>query len=572
MQLTRSDARHLRFPSWAAAVALVLLVIGSTATCLSNGWVQDDIPIIKLNVLTHTLARPGILFMQSYWPAPFARDLYRPFTSLLLAGEWGAGGGRPGVFRSVSILLYLGATLALYRLARRLVDSGAAWLAAAFFAVHPIHVEAVAVAVNQAELIVGLLLTLLMTAFIDRRRSGTPLTGGWIIAMAGGFAVTLLFKEHAILLPVLMAAAELTVIPDPRPWRQRLGSLRLLLLALLLVAVAFVAVRGAALHGDTKGSFTAEALGGLGMGGRALTMLGVVPEWFRLFFWPEHLRADYSPQEIVAATHWGAAQTLGAALLVLAAATAWVFRRTRPQVTFGILWTAIGLSLVSNVAFATGIVLAERTLFLASMGVVIAAGDLLWVAGSWIHDSGSIGRIAVATGAIVLLAMGASRSASRQLVWHDVTTLWFQTVIDAPLSYRAHHAYGSVLFEDKMERSAEAEYRRAIQLFPKGVPVHVDLADKYRVAGHCEPAIREYEEVLRMVPGQISARASEVACLLYLGRYHEAAAEARLGASWGVQNKTLALYAEIADSADRVHAPLHSINLPPPVDSVPKQP
>ena len=70
------------------------------------------------------------------------------------------------------------------------------------------------------------------------------------------------------------------------------------------------------------------------------------------------------------------------------------------------------------------------------------------------------------------------------------------TVIDAPLSYRAHHAYGSVLFENKMERTAEAEYRRAIRLFPKGVPVHVDLADKYRVAGHCDPAIREYQEVL----------------------------------------------------------------------------
>ena len=67
------------------------------------------------------------------------------------------------------------------------------------------------------------------------------------------------------------------------------------------------------LGGDTKGSFTAEALGGLGVGGRALTMLTVVPEWFRLFLWPAHLRADYSPQEIVAATQWGMDQTFGAA-------------------------------------------------------------------------------------------------------------------------------------------------------------------------------------------------------------------------------------------------------------------
>ena len=569
MQLNRTSPKHLQFPGWLAPAALALLVLGSTVTCLGNGWVQDDIPIIKLNKLIHTLAQPWVYFTQSYWPAPYARDLYRPFTSVMFAFEWVAGGGRPVVFRIVSVLLYLGATFAVYRLAKRVVHPGAAWLAAAFFAVHPVHVEAVAVAVNQGELVVGALLTVMMTAYIDRRRSGLPLTGRWIMAMAGGYLVALLFKEHAILLPALMVAAELTVISDPRPARERLGSLRLLLLALLLVAVAFVGVRTAALHGSTVGSFTAEALQDFGIGSRALTMLGVVPEWFRLFFWPEHLRADYSPQEIVGATRWGNAQTLGAALLLLAAATAWVSRRSRPQVTFGILWAAVGLALVSNILFATGIVLAERTLFLASIGVVIAGGDLLWLVGSWIHRRGSAARIAVATSVTVLLAMGLSRSASRQLVWHDVLALWFQTVIDAPLSYRAHHAYGAVLFDVKMERSAEVEYRRAIQLFPKGIPVYIDLADKYRVAGHCDPAIREYQDVLRMLPGHISVRASEVACLLYLGRYREAAAEARLGASYGVQGKTLALYAEIADSAARVHAPLHSINLPPPVDSVP---
>ena len=217
-----------------------MLVLGSTFTCLGNTWVQDDVPIIKQNALLHTLARPWTPFTQAYWPLGYSRDLYRPFTSLTLAIEWVTGGGHPVMFRIVSILLYLGTTLAVYRLARRLISPGAAWLAAAWFAVHPLHAEAVAVAVNQAELVVAGLLVLLMTAYIDRRRSGTPMTGGWIAAMTGGFAAALLFKEHAILLPALMVAAELTVIRDPRPWRQRLGTLRLLFLALLLVAVAFV--------------------------------------------------------------------------------------------------------------------------------------------------------------------------------------------------------------------------------------------------------------------------------------------------------------------------------------------
>ena len=286
MPLSRQDVPHLRFPAWLAPAVLLLLAVGSSVTCLGNDWVQDDLPIIMLNKLVHTLAHPGTFFVQSYWPEGFARDLYRPFTSLLLAIEWVVGGGRPVVFRIVSILLYVGVTFALYRLAKRLLTPGAAWLAAAFSAVHPVHVEAVALAVNQAELIVGLILVLAMTAYIDRRRSGKPLTGRWIFGMAVVYLGALLFKEHAILLPALMVAAELTVITDRRPWRERISSLRLLFLALLLVAVAFVGVRTLVLHGNTKGSFTAEALSGLGIGGRTLTMLGVVPEWFRLFSGP----------------------------------------------------------------------------------------------------------------------------------------------------------------------------------------------------------------------------------------------------------------------------------------------
>jgi hypothetical protein len=174
-----------------------------------------------------------------------------------------------------------------------------------------------------------------------------------------------------------------------------------------LVAVSFVGIRSAALGGDVKGSFTAEALTGLGIGGRALTMLQVVPEWFRLFLWPEHLRADYSPNVIVTATHWGVAQTFGVTLLLAAVVLAWVCRRARPAVTFGILWTAVGLVLVSNLIVATGIVLAERTLFLATIGVVIAGGDLLWSLGSRLYQTGSFGRIVTVCTVVVLRAMAA---------------------------------------------------------------------------------------------------------------------------------------------------------------------
>ena len=97
--------------------------------------------------------------------------------------------------------------------------------------------------------------------------------------------------------------------------------------------------------------------------GRTLTMLGVVPEWFRLLIWPHHLQADYSPQEILPAEHLSSPQLLGLVLLAIAVLLLVATWRRQPVVAFGVLWLGIGIGPVHNVLVPTGIVLAERTLF-----------------------------------------------------------------------------------------------------------------------------------------------------------------------------------------------------------------
>lgn len=593
------STRDFRPPAWLVAISIPLLALAASIAILPNTWVQDDLPIIKASTVLHSLAHPARFFTQSWWPDPYPRELYRPLTSTWLALQWSVANGNPIVFRLVSVLLYMAGCWAVYRLARRIVSPGVAWCAAACFAVHPVHVEAVAIAVNQAELIVGLLLVLLVTLYIDRRRDGT-LSPRWVLAIAGGYLAVSLFKENGLILPGLFAIAELFIIRDPRNWRARLTELRPLILALVLVAVAVLGARDLALAGNTKGTFTAEALVGLTFTQRAMTMLAVVPQWLRLFFWPDHLRADYSPQEIVGAMRWGWGQTVG--LVVLIAAGWVVWRGLRPEargqrpegasadadasnhasglgprasglavVPFAISGTAIALFPVSNILVPTGIVMAERTLFTPSVGMMIAASAALAGIGAWAFARGAAPRVVATLAVIAVLGMGLTRSISRDGVWRDQPTLWFQTVLDAPNSYRAHHAYAQILFEAKSEQSAEEHYRRAMQLYPPAWPVALDLADKYRLHGSCFPAIKLYHAVLSLTPDHAAARASLVACLLYIADYPAAAREARLGESYGRQPKTFALYARVADSAAAAHAPEHTVKLPPPVagDSTP---
>ena len=110
---------------------------------------------------------------------------------------------------------------------------------------------------------------------------------------------------------------------------------------------------------------------------RWLTEARVVPEYLRLMIAPYTLRMEYSPRVIDVAHHLSplvAAGMLVTAAVLVALVYAW---RRAPAAAFGLAWFGIAVSPVSNILFASGVVLAERTLYLPSVGAAILAG---WVA------------------------------------------------------------------------------------------------------------------------------------------------------------------------------------------------
>jgi hypothetical protein len=558
---------HRRFPSWLPFAGVVFLALAASISGLGNRFAQDDFALILRNPPVHNLWSSWQFFGKPYWPAPFVPDLYRPLALLSFAVQWAAGGGSPLVFRLFSYLLYAVVCTQVLRLARIRLDFPPAFAAAALFAVHPVHVEAVAMAVNQGELWVALLGCLMVITYIKARRPGEPVTGRTELFLGGLFLIACFFKENALVLPGLLVAAELLLVRTEDPWRARLPQVRRLFLLLVLVAVSFYGIRTLVLRGDLVGSFTAEGLAYLTMGQRALTMLSVVPHWFRLLLWPAHLQGDYSPSEIVGQTAWGPAQTTGLLLLLLAGLTAvWAWRRA-PVIAFGLVWCAVALFPVHNVLVPTGIVLAERTLFLPSVGIVLAiggAGGLLLRRASAIPQAGMVGLLGS------LLILGVFRSTTRHPVWADQFTFWYHTANrDAPLSYRAHQAMAGIYWGVQLEGRAEREYRLAMALRPPWLmQVPVDYADRLRMKGFCHPAIPLYREALDEHPNYLNWRASLIACLLHVGQYKEARDLARIGVSYGLQVESWARIRQTADSALRAGAPPGSVKISLPGDSV----
>jgi tetratricopeptide (TPR) repeat protein len=296
-------------------------------------------------------------------------------------------------------------------------------------------------------------------------------------------------------------------------------------------------------------------------------MLPVVLHWLRLLAWPAHLQADYSPGEIVAQTSWGAGQTEGALVLLAFLVAALAARRKAPVISFGLAWCAIALFPVHNVLVPTGIVLAERTLMLPSIGFVLVLGSVAALFLEHATHRSRLGLIGITT---ALLALGTGRSFTRHPVWSDQFNLWYLTATrDAPLSYRAHHALAELYALARADGRAEREYRLAIALAPrKEWRVYLDYANKLRARGFCYPAVPLYEKALEGQRNDMSTRASLIACLLRLGRYREARAESRLAISYGWKTETWQLLRNLADSALRVNAPPGSLNIRMADDSV----
>lgn len=547
----RSSAMDWRAIAFVVAVAVAACVAG-----IGNDFVQDDGYLIRDNVLIHDLGGWAHLFRVPFWPPPFSPDLYRPLTSLLLALQYAFGSGEPTIFRVVSYLLYAASALAVLALGRRMLGRDTALAVALVFAAHPVHVEAVALGVAQNELLVALIALLVTIRYIDRRRSHALGRRDWAL-IAAGYAAACLLKEQGFVIPALLVAAELFLIDerDERPWRALVAGYG----ALAAIGVVLLVVRRAVL-GDVGGTFVAEALAGMGFDGRALTMLQVVPRWLRLFVWPAHLQSDYSPQEIVASHGIGAPELLGAAILAGAAAALWFTRRRSPACAFGIAWAGIALLPVSNLLLPTGILLAERTLFLPSVGVLLAIGAAIEPA----LEEAFTSRRPLAIGALSLVVIaGVGRSIERELVWRNEAFLAVRTVQDAPRSFRAQRAYGDILFEFGRNDLARDAYDRALSLAPRDQAWRLrnDLARSLRALGRTSDEAEQLRASLAQRPDQEDTRGYLVAADLLLGRYDAAGAEADTALARGGAASVFRGLRALADSARRAGAPAGSVKV-----------
>lgn len=540
------------------ALLVALLALAATVTSLGHDFTYDDRYVILANDLVHRLDGLGALWRQTYWPVRFGADGYRPVVTTLFTLQWVAGAGAPWVFHLVNIVLAVATALAVRWCARAMLPEGAAFVAGALFAVHPVHVEVTGNVVGQSELIVALCLSLAVGIYVRGRLQGA-ISGLDAIRILVLFAIGLFSKEHAVVLPPLLAAAELTVIADAgEDWRRRLRHARPLALAIVAVMLGYFALR-ARVTANASGflAFPVFRFLRLDAVDRTLTMMTEIPRIARLLVFPTRLSGDYSPLDVTVANGFDVSQLPGIIITLGVVVLALALRRRAPVVSFGLCWLIISYLPVSNILIPAGFITAERTLFFPSVGVVLVAGDLvrrLVLASDRLRDQ----RLVYAAVG-VLVVLGTARSVDRQRVWKNNFVFIDQLVRDAPMGYRAHFVRGRHLALAGDLRGMEVEYKKAIRLFPYDAGMTLTIADGYTRAGFWRPAADLFAWTYSVEPRTGEGRYEYVYCLSKLGRWadvrREAVAGIALVAPPDVRRMHQALVA--ADSALR-HAAVRS--------------
>ena len=506
--------------------ALCALAIVSSWNGVFNDFTYDDRFIVLNNAAMHDLRNWWRFFGMPYWPADWGSDGYRPMTILAYSLQWAAGHGKPWIFHAVNIGLYVGVTVAVFFLAETCLPFAAALVAAALFAVHPVHVEAVANVVGQSELLVAIFMIPAVTIYI-RRRNANELTVGPMVAITAMYIAACLSKEHGFVLPALLVAAEVILVVDSTPIRSRLVALRPFGLSLALIAVAYLWAHSRINHEMTGfHPYVPFSVLGVGASGRMFTMFGLVPEWFRLLLWPLHLSAEYGPPAFPVMTGFSLYQVPGMIALPGLVALGIVSWRKAPAISFGIWFLLITLVPTSNFVVPSGLLLAERTLLTPSAGAMIALAAVV----PWVYQRATTRTVRIASIAALqaVLAFGAWRSFERTKVWKDNETLFATVVIDAPYVYRSHFMLGAWKLSQKRKVEGEREYRLAMALYDKDPYVYYSLGEEYRLWGIYDPAIAMFRKALEVDTTMFEARARLALSLAALGRWPEANREAIL--------------------------------------------
>ena len=491
---------------WPAPAALCLLVLVSYLPAMLWGdFIWDDLVMIGIPAVREATG------LRQIWFSPGEIEAETHYWPLVYSSFWlqhKLWGFAPAGYHVVNVLLHLANTLLLWQLLRRSAVPGA-WLAAAVFAVHPVHVESVAWVIELKDVLSGLFYLSAALAWI--RFDAEPRRSRYLAALAL-YGAGMLAKSVVVTLPVALLI---------RQWwqRGRVTPIDLLRLAPFFLVGAGIMV------GDLTFN-RAQGVGGFDYSMIERGLIAARALWFYLgkLFWPLDVGGIYPHWEVTPADPWGWA-ALAAAVGVVAAL--WLLRKRLGRGPLaGTLF--FGVTLAPTLGFVDYnfmlfTFVADRYQYLACSGVIAV------VIGAAAARGGAAGharrvRDTALKGALVasLLALLGTLTWHQASLYQDGITFFNYVIARNPEARYAHLNLGNALLKwNQLEESLDS-YRVAMEQLPDDHKSHFGAGLALYQLDRLDEAEEAFRRALELNPFHGRSHAGFGRVRLAQKRYEEA--------------------------------------------------
>jgi protein O-mannosyl-transferase len=480
-------------------LAIAALLTGSSLVylrALGNHFVYDDNEEISLNHLIGDWSFAWRSFAHDSWwfrdPTRLPQSAYyRPLQDLWLALNYHTFGMNPLGWHLAMIAIEVLAVYLLFKVAGELThDFTSALIAAALFAILPIHVQAVvwpsAIVMPMAAVFdLGALL------IVIRHGAWTP---AWLVAALILSALAMLSHESAIMFPAIVASY-LLIEPGKesaeRSWTVRIRASAIGSAGFFAVAAVYLALRYSILGFISRANPTNH----MSVAEIALTMPEAVGQYVLLLLAPwraEPAHPVVQVSSVAAPEFYG--PLLGLLAIASASAMLLAHRKRAPLYLFCGAWIALAIAPVLNLGALSPIAMVEdRYLYFPSAAWCVMLGAL---AGELLLSAETVRNVVIA--ALVTAALGLIAVLWHvQGYWHDDAALFGRCVEVFPGSSLCHERLGMALKGEGEFTQAAQEFQIAGALDPDSGSALYNLAIVQLMEGNRKLAV---DEMVRALP------------------------------------------------------------------------
>ncbi|MCX6353220.1 MAG: tetratricopeptide repeat protein [Bacteroidetes bacterium] len=429
-------------------ITVFALAFALYANSISNEFVLDDAAAVQGNKLVQKgpSAIPELMKTSFFYGHLGRNDgTYRPTALVSFAIEKGIWGNNPHAFHFMNVLFFALTVALLFYVLVQLFGREKllpAFVITLLYAAHPIHTEVVANIKSRDE--IYCFLFALLSLNFALRYNKIP----FLILSGICFLISALSKESA--LPFLI------IIPLTIWFFKDIELKKLIPVSatLVLITVGYLGIRYALFHSITGITINVAKLDNIlfnaPFSAKFPTAVGILGKYLWLLIKPFPLSFDYSFNQIP----FIGFSDIGFIIPFLIFAGALVYAvysfNKKSIAAFAILFFVLSISVVSNIVLQIGSAMAERFLYIPSLGFCILVGfGICYLVGlAKNHLNSGLNNPILWIIIIPIMVSFGFITINRNADWKTKMTLYSKDVISAPKSARTHYSLGTALYDE----------------------------------------------------------------------------------------------------------------------------